>query len=727
MPRSVAVVGASHREYRASHHVVKGLREGGFAGGIFPVNPKLDTLLGCRVFHSIGEIPEVPELAYIAIPAQLVPSVLRECGLKGVHTAIIYSSGFSETGPEGRRLEEEVAAVAAAYDISFLGPNCIGVADCFSKNTYYSDVPLEPGFTSLISHSGSLCGTITRMSWERGIRLARAVSLGNRAGLSTCDFLEYLGEDPRTQLIVMYLESIEEGRRFAEALARVTARKPVLLWKSGRTSSGARAASSHTAALASDHAVLRAVCRQAGVVECQGIEDLLDQMLIFQSGLKASGTRLGIVSAPGGVAVAAADACEEQGLELARYSESTLAALARIVPRFGSAANPVDLTTQVFFDLSLYTKAIGVVMADDGVDLVLIVAPAEMHPVEFARLLNGHCSGWRKPFAVSLTVPLEIFQTELRIVRERVIPLFPTVERAVKALAVYARRGLRSRSAEPHDVAASSAEHAGPRPTHGAAGHAAPGGVAPAPRRPRGGWRSEAREWLRGLGAEREGPLDEELSRAFLRTCGIPVVPEAHVDSEEEAVRAAVQIGFPVVLKGLVAGVAHKTELGLVKCGLRSEAELRRGYQEIAASIGSAGLKQRCRGTLIQEWVDIRLETIAGLKRDTTFGAVLMFGVGGIAVELLSDVVFRMAPIDPAGVEQMLQSLRAYPLLAGYREQPAVDLPGLEEILIRLGEIGMEFSEVRELEINPLAARTGGGFAVVDALLVLQPMQARRQ
>jgi acetyltransferase len=710
MPSSIAVIGASHKEHRASYHVVKGLREGGFSGRIYPVNPALQALQGLPVYGSVMDIPGPVDLAYIAVPAQHVPGVLDECGRKGIRSAILYSSGFSESGAAGAKLEREALAVARRHGISFIGPNCIGVADSFSKNTYYSDVPLEPGVTSLVSHSGSLCGSITRMGYERGVRFARTVSLGNRADLSTCDFLEYLGEDRQTKIIAMYLESISEGTRFLRLLSGIGTTTPLLIWKAGRTGSGSQAAASHTAALASDHTILRAAFKQARIIECQGIEELLDQTVMFHCGLPVAGKRLGIVSAPGGVAVAASDACEEHGLTLAQYSPSTVERLLEVLPPFGSPKNPVDLTTQVFFDLELYSRAIDIVMADDLVDLVLVIAPAEMHPVEFANLVNTNAGRWRKPFAVSLTVPEQLYLTELRIMRRTPIPLFPTVERAVRALSSFASWHLDRR------VDAASENIPDARESSYVSGSASARGIP-----------QEARALLQGM--QREGPLlDEHDAKRFLHGCGLPTAKEISAVSPEEASARALSVGFPLVLKGIISGITHKTELGLVRCGISSEAELREALVQLRERIEEHSLVGRLRSMLLQEMIEVTHELIVGVKRDATFGPVVMFGLGGTAVEVLRDVVLRIAPFSRSTAMEMIRSVRAYPLLVGFRGKEGVDLDLLADILVRVGDIAAAFPEIKELDINPLAAAKGGGFVVIDAVIRVEevpPADAR--
>jgi len=699
LPRSIAVIGASHKEHRASYHVVKGLREGGFAGRVYPVNPALHELQGLPVYASVEDIPGSVDLAYIAVPARQVPTVLDECGAKGIRSAIIYSSGFGEAGPEGAALERRAFAAAKRNGISFIGPNCIGVADSFSKNTYYSDVPLEPGTTSLISHSGSLCGSITRMGFERGVRLARTVSLGNRADLSTGDFLEYFGEDPETRIIAMYLESISEGERFLRLLSTIGETKPVLVWKAGRTASGSRAAASHTAALASDHTILRAVVRQARAIECRGIEELLDSVVIFHCQRPVTGCRLGIVSAPGGVAVAAADACEENGLVLASYSAESVERLQAILPAFGSARNPVDLTTQVFFDLELYTKAIDIVMADEGVDLALVIAPAEMHPIEFANLIMRNADRWQKPFAVSLTVPEHLYLTELQIMRERTIALFPTVERAVRALASFATWNL-DRGVTGADRSISRASRPGRR-----------GMSVGRPRVPQ-----DARDFLRSV--RRDASLvNEHEARRFLRLCGLETPREETARTPPAALAAADAVGYPLVLKGIAVGVTHKTELGLVQCGIRSELELRSALDRIQGSLVKHGLRDRFQSFLLQEMIDISHELIVGMKRDATFGPVVMFGLGGTIVEVLRDFVLRVAPFSHGMAREMISDVRSSPLLSGYRGGEEVDLERLADTLVLVGDIAAEIGEISELEINPLAAVNGRGLVVIDTVL----------
>lgn len=684
-PRSVAVVGASRQPHRASYHVVKGLKEGGYAGRIYPVNPSVHELLGLPCYPDLLAIPDDVEMVFIAVPAEKVIDVIRACGVKGVKAAVVYSSGFSEAGQSGAKLESELSVAAREAGVRFIGPNCIGVADSRSKMTYFSDVPLEPGGVSLISHSGSLCGSIMRMGFERGARFSKAVSLGNQGDLGTCDFFEYLINDADTNVIAMYLETLRELPRFVHLAKRaMAAGKPVLVWKSGRTGSGSRAAATHTAALATPHALCEAAFRQGRVIACRGIEDLLDCMAMLQSGKTAHGPRLAIVSAPGGVAVAASDACDEAGLSLAEYSQTTTDRLSAFIPKFGSARNPVDLTTAVFFDMELYTRAIDAVQEDDGVDLTLVVAPAETRPEDFANLMRDNFPRWAKPIALSWTAPLDIYCSGLSVLAPVGIPVFPTPERAVSSLAILPR--IRVGSAP--DRACASAE--------------------------------PARDGSVPSGVVRF--LDEAQAHAMLRASGFPVA-ESRVASSEHELRAALEcVGFPVAMKVVSPDIPHKSDLGLVRLNVGSAKDAVSAFRSLLLRAEDQCPAARLAGILVQQMWPGDHELVVGASRSADGSATLMFGVGGILIEILRDVVFGVCPLDRNDAVDMVCSIRGAEIFRQshrLRGKEPVDVGAVSDLIVAVSEFLETHPEVVELDLNPVMVR-GNQIKIVDALMMVR-------
>ncbi len=429
-PRSVAIIGASARESQFSHGVVKGLREAGFPGPVYPVNPRLAELLGYKAYPSILDVPGDVDLALVGVPLAAVMDVVHQCGRKKVPAMVVFTSGFAEMGAEGQKLERDLIETAHGYGMRFMGPNCFGLACAESRLTYRAGVPLDPGRGGLICQSGSMAWSLALMAAERGVYFGKTASIGNSADLDACDFLAYMGQDDRIGFVCVYLEGLRDGRRFFEVLKQTCRHKPVALWKAGRTASGSRAAASHTAALSGEAHVFRAAARQAGAVWCETLADMMDMIVGLANIGVPAGPRVGVVSGPGAAGVVTADACEEQGLPFAQFSEQTVAKLKDILPPFGSPRNPVDLTAAIFEDMALYTKAGDVIVADKGVDFMFVLGPSEIDPELFAKLVVERAKHWPKPTAVPWIGSERAFDAGAAILRKAGIACYEDPARA---------------------------------------------------------------------------------------------------------------------------------------------------------------------------------------------------------------------------------------------------------------------------------------------------------
>ncbi len=429
-PRSVAIVGASSRETQFSHGVLKGLREANFPGPVYPINPRLTELLGYKVYPTILDVPGEVDLAMVGVPLPAVMDVVHQCGQKKVPAMVVFTSGFAEMGEEGRKLERTLIETAHGYGMRFMGPNCFGLACADSRLTYRAGVPLDPGRGGLICQSGSMAWSLALMAAERGVYFGKTASIGNSADLDASDFLSYMGQDDRIDFVCVYLEGLRDGRRFFEVLKETCRKKPVALWKAGRTAAGSRAAASHTAALSGEAHVFRAAARQAGALWCGDLADMMDLIVgLANIGIPA-GRRVGVVSAPGGAGVVTADACEEQGLPFAQFSDETVSRLKGILPPFGSPRNPVDLTAAIFEDMTLYTRSVDVVMEDAGVDFVFVLGPSEIDPELFGTHVVERAAKWRKPFLVAWIASEKAFDAGAAILRKAGIACFEDPARA---------------------------------------------------------------------------------------------------------------------------------------------------------------------------------------------------------------------------------------------------------------------------------------------------------
>lgn len=450
-PRAVAIVGASARETQFTHGVVKGLREACFPGPVYPVNPKLDELLGYRVYPSVADIPGPVDLAMVGVPSAAVMSVVHQCGRKNVPAMVVFTAGYAEVGGEGVMLERELLDTARGYGMRIMGPNCFGLACSESRLTFRAGVPVEPGRGGLIAQSGSMAWSLALLAAERGVYFGKVASIGNASDLEAADFLAYMGQDERIDFISLYLEGLHDGRRFLDALRDACRRKPVALWKAGRTKAGSEAAASHTAALAGEADVFRGVARQAGAIWCADLADMLDMIPGMRHAGVPQGLRVAVVSAPGGAGVVTADACEDHGLPFARFAPETEERLRAFLPQFASPRNPVDLTGAIFGDMSLYPRALDVVMEDPGVDLVFVLGPSEIDPGLFGRTMaEGVSRGrWPKPVVVPWIASGSAFEAGAALLRQAGIACYPDPARAawtVAQLSAYgrfrARRGL---------------------------------------------------------------------------------------------------------------------------------------------------------------------------------------------------------------------------------------------------------------------------------------------
>lgn len=677
-PSSVAVVGASAKPGKVARAVFENLVAGGFPGAIYGVNPRGGRFLGREFLPSVDAIPGPVDLGIFVVPPDAVLEELPRLAARGMRAAVVLSAGFKESGPEGAERERKLRDAAARLKVRILGPNCLGIIDPGGRlNASFAAGTPPPGSIAFFSQSGALCAAILDWALGQGIGFSKFISLGNEADIAETEVLEFLAEDPGTRVILGYLESVGDGRRFLECARRATARKPVVLMKAGSTVAGARAASSHTGSLAGSDRAYGAAFRQAGILRAASLEELFDLAVAFALQPLPAGERLLVVTNAGGPGILAADAAEALGVPLAEVSRETREQLARRLPASASLANPIDVIGDAKADR--YREAFGAARGEAGADavLVLLTPQAMTEPEETARAAVEAFAGSGKTALASF-----LGEASVRKAREILaaggIPHYFSPERAVRAF-----RGMtlyRRRLSEPD-----------PEPWR------APG-VDP----------TRARRSVAGALAQGRKTLGEEEGREILEAYGFRFPARALARTSAEAVSAFRRLGGPVAMKVVSRDLTHKTDVGGVRLSLGTEDDVREAFLGITASVRRRAPGAWIEGVSVQEMVTGGRELILGMSRDPQFGPLLLFGLGGIHVELLGDVAVRIAPVDRRQARDMIREIRAYPLLAGFRGSEPVDEGALEEALLRLSGLALDVPQILELDINPLIALPRG-------------------
>ena len=702
-PTAVAVVGASDRESSVGYALLKNLlfgsmraepgpeaRERGFAGPVYAVNPKGGEILGQPVYENLAAIGEPVDLVVVAIPPQYVSGLMDEAAAAGVGAAIVISAGFAEMGDEGRALQERMMERARAGGIRVVGPNCLGVLRPAARlNASFADTPPTAGAVGLLSQSGALITGIISYAQRERFGLSAAVSLGAKADVEDEDVLLWLADDAETRALAIYVESFTEPLRFLAAARRVTATKPVVALKGGATAAGARAASSHTGSLAGSTAAYRAAFAQCGILEATSIGELVDWSRALAHQPLPAGPRLAIVTNAGGPGVLAADAASRAGLELAELSPATFAALDAVLPEVWSRNNPVDVIGDATPER--YRQALDVLGRAPEVDMVLVImtVQAMTDPAATARAIaDAHADpAWETPLAASL---LGLVGTEVgSYLDERGVPEYNLPEAGVGALAALVRRAEWLRREEP----SAPADLPHPDPDLGKAGELVAAAV------------EAGHENL---------PLDA--ARQVLAAAGIRYNRSATAGDEEEAVRLAGEIGYPVVVKVISPDVIHKSDLGGVVLGVADADGVRRACRGIVERVGERQPGARIGGFTIEQMVS-GTEIIVGVSRDPDFGPLLMVGMGGIFVEVYEDVAFRLLPLTRRDALAAIGEIEAQALFDGARNRPRLDRGELAELLLRVSALVEALPEIAELDVNPLVI-TEQGLVAIDARVI---------
>lgn len=706
-PRSVAVIGASRTRGTIGAEIFHNLIAHGFQGPVYPVNAHAPVVQSVKAYPTIGEVPDTVDLAVVVVPSALVVGILEECGRAGVGAAIVISAGFKETGPEGAAREHELLACARRYGMRLVGPNCLGVLN--TEPAVHLDATFSPTFppagrVAFSSQSGALGLAILEHLAALHIGVSQFVSVGNKADVSGNDLIEFWEHDPGTDLILLYLESFGNPQRFTQIARRVGRRKPIVAVKSGRTGAGVRAAASHTGSLAGSDAAVDALFLQSGVIRTDTIEELFDVAILLANQPVPRGARVGIVTNAGGPGIMASDACESHGLEVATLSDATVTALRVFLPREASTRNPVDMIASA--SAESFEKAVRLVAADPGIDalLAIYVPPIVTRPLDVAQAIvrgaaaaaaDATSRGASPKPVITCFMGTHGVPEGLRSLHEGQIPSYAFPESAAIALARVVRFG-RWR-AEPEGVV----------------------------RRFDDIDRERANAALRSAAARSDTGgtvwLDPRETSELLAAYRLPTPLSLVARDASEAVAHAREIGFPVVLKLVSATISHKSDVGGVALDLRNDTEVRAAYRAIAARLADRGWSDRMEGVLVQPMLRDGIEAIIGMTHDPSFGPVVMFGLGGVYVELLKDVAFRVHPLTDRDARDLVRSVRGYPVLEGWRGAPAGDVPSLEEALLRVSQLSGNHPEIAEMDLNPLnVLAPGRGCVVVDARIAIR-------
>lgn len=694
-PRSIAVIGASQRDGTVGYSILANILQGHFTGVVYPVNLTAPSILGVKCYPSILDVPGEVDLAVIIVRAPGVPDTIRQCARKKVKGLIIVSAGFKETGPEGAALEAEVKRLVAKYKMALVGPNCLGVINtdpAVRLNASFSRSMPKAEPTAFISQSGALCTAILDYARGIGVGFSKFVSIGNKAGASEVDMIQMLGADPHTRVILMYVEDFVDAKRLIEIARSITGeqeiKKPILAIKSGRTEAGARAASSHTGSLAGSDEVYDAIFAQSGILRVESVAELFDLAAVFGSQPLPAGRRVAVITNAGGPGIMATDACVRYGLEMARLDPAAAKALKAKLPHGASVNNPIDVLGDARSDR--YRLAIDTAYADPGVDaLLVILTPQSMTDIEeTARVLSVYAARKQKPVVATFMGIVDV-SAGVAILRQNHIPHYPFPESAARALGKmheYAQWVQRPRTAVRQFKS----------------------GTAKA--------RSLIERAKRAKLAQVPTPDVEEILRLY----GFPMLPSAFIKKDSDASAAARRVGYPAALKVVSAQIIHKVDVKGVKLHIQNDAELLQACARMREDVRRAVPQAKIDSLWLQKMSSPGREVIMGMKRDTAFGPLLMFGLGGTYVEIFKDVTFRLAPLRELSARRMIESIKTFPILQGVRGEAPADIESLSEVLSRLSQLSCELEDIQEIDLNPVMVHAAGqGCHVVDARMIL--------
>lgn len=685
-PSGVAVIGASSNPRKLSNGILRNLKAGEYAGGIYPVNPGSDAILDLTCYPDISAVPDPVELAVIVVPVQMTLETIDACGRRGIKAAIIITGGFKEVGSEGAAIEQQVLSTARSYGMRLIGPNCVGLMNLHTGlNTTFINGTPDVGGIGFLSQSGAICGGVVDFVRGKKVGFSHFISMGNEADVTETDIMEYLAEDPKTTVIAAYVEQIRDGARFLRVAREVSCQKPIVLIKAGRSDAGARAVSSHTGSLAGTYAAYQAAFKQAGVIEVNNFAELFDLATAFDFQPLARGNRAVIMTNAGGPAALASDSLSFHGIILNDLSQETRAILRANLNPSAQVANPVDMLGAA--EPADYGLAVKTTLADPNIDAVipLLVPQALVSPAGVAQAIVDAAQGADKPVLACIMGDNSVDEARLILQGNR-IPMFTYPE----TMGTVLQAMLNYRKWKQDYTPVNETEAGNEKKTAAHLMQANPANV-----------------W------------GEAETRPLLEAYGVPLAAGRAARDAKDAAQAADEIGYPVVMKIVSPQLLHKSDAGGIRLNLRSAEEVEQAYREMMETIHAARPDADLQGVLVEKMAPKGQEVIVGMRRDPGFGPLMMFGLGGIYVELFKDVAFRVAPLGEKDAREMIEETRAYKLLTGFRGQPNADVDAVVKSILRLSRIAVDFPEIEEMEINPLLVlEEGKGAVALDCRMI---------
>jgi acetate---CoA ligase (ADP-forming) len=686
--KGVAIIGASASPDKLSFGILKNLTSYGYQGRIYPVNPKADKILGLTCYPDIGKVPDPVDMAVIVLASQLIPSVLEDCGKRGIKAVTIISGGFKEIGKEGQNLEDEVLKIASTYRIRLIGPNCVGTMNLASglNTTFIKGIPATGGI-GFISQSGAVCGGIVDHVMNTGVGFSHFLSLGNEADVDETDMIEYLGEDAETRVIATYVEGIKDGRKFLDITSRVSQTKPVIILKAGQSEEGAKAVSSHTGSLAGSKIAYQTAFKQSGAIEVLSTTDLLNTSTALDWLKTPKGNRVAIVTNGGGPAALATDSLSLNGIQLAKISSATQEKLKENLNPSAQTGNPIDMLGGA--NEVEYQFALDLVLADPEVDMALpmLVPQALVDPGKIAQAIVNSSHKSHKP-VIACLMGYESIKEASKILQQNHVPMVDYPElTGVLFGALYKRSLIKISVGKKTEVEKNN------------------------------GFESVCSILEKSIGKKIWGEHD---TRPILSAYGIPLIEGGLVNSLEDGKNLANFIGYPVVLKVASPQLLHKSEAGVVKVGILDEKTFEDDYSLLFKKANQFDAKASIDGILVEKMAPKGEEVIIGMKRDPSFGPMLMFGMGGVFVELFKDVAFGIAPLNKDKAMDMIQETKAFQLLNGWRGGRRFDINPIATAVTKLSQLAIDFPQIQEIEINPLRVLPEGeGVLGLDCRMIL--------
>jgi acetyltransferase len=684
-PKSIAVIGASKTPGKVGHDILKNIIQYGYDGAVYPINPAADEILGRKAYASMQDVPGKIDLAVVVIPSKNVLEVIGQCGEKNIDSAIIITAGFKESGLEGAKLETELINKAKEAGVRFIGPNCLGMIDTHSKvNASFAAGMPEKGGIGFFSQSGALCLAVLDRALPDKIGFSKFISMGNKADISDTDIMLALAEDEHTKVILGYIEGVGDGRKFMDVATQVSKKKPVIILKSGITSSGAKAASSHTGALAGREAAFEAAFKQSGIIRAHTINELFNYALAFANQPLPQGPNVAIITNSGGPGILAADACDKSDLKLAPPHKEIVDELRTFLPPVASFYNPVDILGDARSDR--YEKAITTVLKDDKIHgIMVLLTPTATVDIEATAIAVANIANKTDRPILTSFMGKKSIEEAAKTLLSYGVPNYSYPEEAVSAMnAMYHYHVWINRPDKQYQGFP--------------------------------GFKEKAVQVFANAKKENRDRFTDSEVHDVLNAYGFTLPKSSFARTSEEAVDAAMEIGYPVVMKILSPQIVHKSDIGGVRVNLNSKQEVEKVFFEITTHLRNIMPAAQIYGVMIQEMVHGGKEIIMGITKDPQFGHMIMFGLGGIYVEVLKDIAFRITPLSREDAHEMIRETKTFPLLRGVRGEAEADIESIEHSLMILSQMAVDFPQIIEADINPLLVRKRGeGAVAIDA------------